>query len=119
MSETRPLCFSCGFAEGLHVHEVRDDGEECVAWPDMDDLNAGFAALRSEVAALREALRSLARIETDEEGLPVLVISCGWHCQTSDQTELPLVWAALSHPAPPAADEVWEPTKEVPNAADG
>lgn len=50
----------------------------------------------SEVAALREALRSLARIETDDDGLPVLVISCGWHCQTSDQTELPLVWAALS-----------------------
>ena len=60
MRETRPLCFSCGFAEGLHVHEVRDDGEECVAWPDMDDFNAGFAALRSEVAALREALEPFA-----------------------------------------------------------
>lgn len=64
MRETRPLCFSCGFAEGLHVHEVRDDGEECVAWPDMDDFNAGFAALRSEVAALREALRYYADPQT-------------------------------------------------------
>ena len=62
----------------------------------MEMLAEQNAALRSENERLREALLSLARIETDEEGLPVLVISCGFHCQTSDQTELPLVWAVLA-----------------------
>ena len=74
MRETRPLCFSCGFAEGLHVHEVRDDGEECVAWPDMDDFNAGFAALRSEVAALRDALQRIEAAPRD----PAWNESGGW-----------------------------------------
>lgn len=83
------------------IHAVLESDRACAVC-DADvcsHVMDGISDLRAEVAALREALRSLARIETDEEGLPVLVISCGWHCQTSDQTELPLVWAALSRPA--------------------
>lgn len=102
MSEI-PYCANCS--------ECRDDaGKDRAGVPDkklcyphaLEIANGwrdGFASLRAENERLAGALHSLARIETDEEGLPVLVISCGFHCQTSDQAELPLVWAALSRPA--------------------
>lgn len=89
--------FQCAVKVADRPHATKYDRE--VAMETGAAVTETYRALSEEVAALREALRSLARIETDEEGLPVLVISCGWHCQTSDQTELPLVWAALSRPA--------------------
>ena len=63
-------------------------------------LNGGMRdrmyAAESRAARVEAALLSLANVGEDDDGQPVLRISCGFHCETADMTELPLVWAALA-----------------------
>lgn len=59
-------------------------------------LRERLAAAESRAARVEAALLSLAWVGEDEDGQPVLRISCGFRCQTPDTTVLPLVWAALA-----------------------
>ena len=82
--------------------EARDN-LKLVKWTPNDDRMMEMLVAEKErdeygarLARVEAALLSLARVGEYEDGQPVLRISCGFHCETADMTELPLVWAALA-----------------------
>ena len=82
--------------------EARDN-LKLVKWTPNDDRMMEMLVAEKErdeygvrLARVEAALLSLAQVGEDEDGQPVLRISCGFRCQTPDTTVLPLVWAALA-----------------------
>ena len=82
--------------------EARDN-LKLVKWTPNDDRMMEMLVAEKErdeygarLARVEAALLSLAKVGEDDDGQPVLRISCGFHCETADMTELPLVWAALA-----------------------
>jgi len=82
--------------------EARDN-LKLVKWTPNDDRMMEMLVAEKErdeygarLARVEAALLSLAKVGEDDDGQPVLRISCGFHCETADMAELPLVWAALA-----------------------